>query len=62
VTNERRLRVELPDGKETRILAEYVRTSAYDRLPDAVPVRTIGTDFKPATRPPVETIVHWNKW
>ena len=23
---------------------------------------TIGTDFKPAKRPPVETIVHWDTW
>ncbi|MDJ0790527.1 MAG: nitroreductase family protein [Acidimicrobiia bacterium] len=23
---------------------------------------TIGTDFKPAARPPAETIVHWNHW
>jgi len=23
---------------------------------------TIGTDFKPAVRPPPETIVHWNRW
>ena len=23
---------------------------------------TIGTDFKPAARPPAETIVHWNRW
>lgn len=23
---------------------------------------TIGTDFKPATRPPVETITSWNTW
>lgn len=23
---------------------------------------TLGTDFKPARRPPVETIVHWNGW
>ena len=23
---------------------------------------TIGTDFRPATRPPAETITHWNTW
>jgi len=23
---------------------------------------TKGGDFKPAARPPVETIVHWNGW
>jgi nitroreductase len=23
---------------------------------------TIGTDFQPAKRPPVESIVHWNSW
>jgi nitroreductase len=23
---------------------------------------TIGTDFKPAQRPPVETVVHWDTW
>jgi len=23
---------------------------------------TMGGDFKPATRPPAETIVHWNQW
>jgi nitroreductase len=23
---------------------------------------TIGTDFKPASRPPVETITSWNTW
>jgi nitroreductase len=23
---------------------------------------TLGTDFKPAKRPPVETIVHWDSW
>ena len=28
-----------------------------------VPVAyTVGTDFKPARRPPVETIVHWEQW
>ena len=38
-------------------------------LPDSVmqvallPVAyTLGTDFRPASRPPVETIVHWNRW
>ena len=23
---------------------------------------TVGTDFKPATRPPVETITYWDEW
>jgi hypothetical protein len=23
---------------------------------------TIGTDFKPASRPPVESITSWNSW
>ena len=23
---------------------------------------TIGTDFKPAKRPPLDTVVHWNQW
>jgi hypothetical protein len=23
---------------------------------------TKGTDFKPAARPPVETVLHWDRW
>jgi hypothetical protein len=23
---------------------------------------TVGTDFKPAERPPVEQITYWNEW
>lgn len=23
---------------------------------------TIGTDFRPATRPPLDTVLHWNQW
>ena len=23
---------------------------------------TVGTDFKPATRPPADSIIHWDRW
>jgi nitroreductase len=37
----------------------------YDKITQAalIPVAyTLGTDFKPAPRVPLESILHWNKW
>lgn len=45
--------------------AAEVLSIPYDRVAQAglIPVAyTLGTDFKPAPRIPMESIVHWNRW
>lgn len=51
----------LPYEKE----AAEVLGIPYDKITQAalIPVAyTLGTDFKPAAREPLETVVHWNEW
>tara|TARA_Y100001934_G_scaffold278353_1_gene379375 strand:+ start:11303 stop:11932 length:630 start_codon:yes stop_codon:yes gene_type:complete len=45
--------------EKTRVLGIPDDVTVYALLPVAY---TIGTDFKPAARPPAESIVHWNGW
>lgn len=51
----------LPYEKE----AAEVLGIPYDKVMQAalIPIAyTLGTDFKPAAREPLETVVHWNEW
>jgi nitroreductase len=47
------------EEEKFRVLGIPADVTVYALLPVAY---TIGTDFKAASRPPVETIVHWNGW
>ena len=47
------------EEERSRVLGIPADVTVYALLPVAY---TIGTDFKPASRPPVDTIVHWNGW
>ena len=36
--------------------------SAYTQCALIVGGYSVGTEFKPAKRPPIESVLHWNEW
>ena len=49
----------ISEEEKLRVLGIPADVTVYALLPVAY---TVGTDFKAASRPPVEAIVHWNGW
>jgi nitroreductase len=49
-----------PGGQEDILKQMYERITQAGLIP--VAYTTGGTQFKPATRKPLETVVHWDRW
>ena len=49
-------------GDETALVNTDVRGRSYAPAGKTPVAYTVGTDFKPATRPPADSIIHWDRW